>query len=81
MANSVIKKTFSVPGGISIELFVVYLHIRNECLSYKFHPYTVEKENNEFSSQNIVILSQNNVPKYHPGQHENDLWNCLNDLN
>ena len=33
----------------------------------------VEKENNEFSSQNIVILSQNNVPKYHPGQHENDL--------
>ena len=29
--------------------------------------FAVEKENNRFSSQNIVISSQNNVPKYHPG--------------
>ena len=32
----------------------------------------VEKENNRFSSQNIVISSQNNVPKYHPKQYEKD---------
>ena len=41
MANSVIKRTFSAHGGISIKLFVVYLHIINECLSYKFHPYSI----------------------------------------
>ena len=39
--NSVIKMTFFVHGGISIKLFVVYLNIINECLSYKFHPYSI----------------------------------------
>ena len=41
MANTVIKRTFSAHGGISIKLFVVYLHIINECLSYRFHPYSI----------------------------------------
>ena len=41
MANSVIKRTFSAHGGISIKLFVVYLHIINESVSYKFHPYSI----------------------------------------
>ena len=33
--------TIFAHGGISIKLFVVNLHIINECLSYKFHPYTI----------------------------------------
>ena len=33
--------TFFAHGGISIKLFVVYLRIINECLSYKFHPYWI----------------------------------------
>jgi hypothetical protein len=33
IANSVIRMTFIAHGGISIKLFVVYLHIINECLS------------------------------------------------
>ena len=41
MANSVIKRTFSAHGGISIKVFVAYLHIIYECLSYKFHPYSI----------------------------------------
>ena len=28
-------------GGISIKLFVLYLHIIIECLSYKFHTYPI----------------------------------------
>ena len=32
---------FFAHGGISIKLFVVYLHIINECLSYKVHPYSI----------------------------------------
>ena len=39
--NSVIKMAFFAHGGISIKLFVVYLHIINECLSYKFYPYLI----------------------------------------
>ena len=41
IANSVIKMTFSMHGGISIKLFVLHLHILNECLVYKFHPYSI----------------------------------------
>ena len=41
IANSVIRVTLLAHGGISIKLFVVYLHIINECLSYKFHPYSI----------------------------------------
>ena len=41
VTNAVIKMTFFAHGGISIKLFVVYLHIINECLSYKFHPYSI----------------------------------------
>ena len=41
MKSSVIKMSFFAHGGISIKLFVVYLHIINECLSYKFHPYSI----------------------------------------
>ena len=41
VTKSVIKMTFFAHGGISIKLFVVYLHIINECLSYKFHPYSI----------------------------------------
>ena len=41
VTSSVIKMTFFAHGGISIKLFVVYLHIINECLSYKFHPYSI----------------------------------------
>ena len=40
IANSVIKMTFA-HGQILIKLFVVYLHIINECLGYKFHPYSI----------------------------------------
>ena len=31
-----------------------------------------EEENDIFSSQNIVRSSQNNIPNYSPGQHEED---------
>jgi hypothetical protein len=41
IANSVIKMTFFAHGGISIKLFVVYLRIINECLNYKFYPYSI----------------------------------------
>ena len=41
IANSVIKMTLFADGGISIKLFMVQLHIINECLSYKFHPYSI----------------------------------------
>ena len=41
VTNSVIKMAFFAHGGISIKLFVVYLHIINECLSFKFHPYSI----------------------------------------
>jgi hypothetical protein len=33
--------TFFAHGGISIKLFVGYLRIINESLSYKFHPYSI----------------------------------------
>jgi formate/nitrite transporter FocA (FNT family) len=36
IANSVIAMTFAL-----IKLFVEYRHIINECLSYKFHPYSI----------------------------------------
>ena len=36
------------------------------------------KNHNKFSSQNIVISSQNNVPHYHPRRHEKDYqFDCL----
>ena len=41
VTNSVIKIAILAHGGISIKLFVVYLHIIKECLSYKFHPYSI----------------------------------------
>ena len=41
VTNSVIKMAFFAHGGISIKLFVVYLHIIDECLSYRFHPYSI----------------------------------------
>ena len=41
MANSVIKMTFFAHGGISIKLFVVYVHIINEGLSYNIDPYSI----------------------------------------
>ena len=41
VTNSVIKMAFFAHGGISIKLFVVYLHIINKYLSYKFHPYSI----------------------------------------
>ena len=41
VTNSVIKMTIFAHGGISIKLFVVNLHIINECLSYKFHHYLI----------------------------------------
>ena len=39
--SSVIKMVFFAHGGISIKLFVLYLHIINESVSYKFHPYSI----------------------------------------
>ena len=39
--NSVIKMTLSAHGGISIKLFVIYVHIINETLSQKYHPYSI----------------------------------------
>ena len=33
IANSIIKMTFFAHGGISIKLFVIYLHVINECLT------------------------------------------------
>ena len=42
VTSSVIKMTFFAHRGISIKLFVIYnLHIINECLSFKFHPYSI----------------------------------------
>ena len=40
VTNSVIKMTIFAQGGISIKPFVVYLLIINECLGYKFYPYS-----------------------------------------
>ena len=41
VTNSVTKMTIFAHGGISIKLFIVNLHITNECLSYKFYPYSI----------------------------------------
>ena len=41
IGNSVIKMTFFAHGGISLKLFVMYVHIIYENLSHKFHPYSI----------------------------------------
>ena len=41
VADSVIKMTPFAHGGISIKFFVMYVHILNETLSHKFHPYSI----------------------------------------
>ena len=41
IANSVIKMTVFAQGGISIKLFVIYVHLIYETLSHKFHPYSI----------------------------------------
>ena len=62
IANSVIKMTFFAHGGISIKLFVVYLHIINECLSYKFHPYSILTGHTKVKSVAYQVL---NVFSFH----------------
>ena len=32
---------FFVHGGMSMKNFVLYVHIKNETLSHKFHPYSI----------------------------------------
>ena len=44
-------------GGISIKLLVVYLHIINECLSYKFHPYSIQTGHTKVESVVYQVLS------------------------
>ena len=39
--NSVLKMIFFAHGGISIEIFLMYVHIMNKTLSHKFHPYSI----------------------------------------
>ena len=41
VTSSLIKMAFFAHVGISIKLFVVYEYHMNECLSYKFHPYSI----------------------------------------
>ena len=36
-----VKMTPFAHGGISIKFFVMYVHISNETLSHKFHPYSI----------------------------------------
>ena len=56
--NSVIKMTFFAHGGISIKLFVLYLHIIYECLSYKFHPYLILTVHTKVESVVYQVLMQ-----------------------
>ena len=55
--NSVIKMSFFAHGGISIKLYVVYLHIINECLSYKFHPYSILTGHTKVESVAYQVLN------------------------
>ena len=57
VTNSVIRMAFFAHGGISIKLFVVYLHIINECLSYKFHPYSISTGHTKVESVAYKVLS------------------------
>ena len=57
ITNSVTKMTFFAHGGISIKLFVVYLRIINECLSYKFHPYSILTGHTKVESVAYQVLS------------------------
>jgi hypothetical protein len=57
VASSVIKMAFFAHGGISIKLFVLYLHIINDCLSYKFHPYSILTEHTKVESVAYEVLS------------------------
>ena len=58
VTNSVIRMAFFAHGGISIKLFVVYLHIINECLSYKFHPYSILTGHTKVESVAYQVLMQ-----------------------
>ena len=40
-AFSRLKMTPFAHGGISINFFVIYVHILNESLSHKFHPFSI----------------------------------------
>ena len=57
IANTVIKMTFFAHGGISIKLFVVYLHIINKYLSYKFNPYSILTGLTKVESAAYQVLS------------------------
>ena len=56
IANSTVKMTFFAHGGISIKLLVVYLHVINECLSYKFHPYSIFTGHTKVESEAYYVL-------------------------
>ena len=56
VTSSVIKMAIFAHGGISIKLFVLYLHIINE--SYKFHPYSILNGHTKVESvANEVLIS------------------------
>ena len=50
---------FFAHGGISIKLFVLYLHIINECLSYKIHPYSILTGHTKVESVAYWVLNEN----------------------
>ena len=57
ITDSVINMTFFAHGEISIKLFTVYLHIINERLSYKFHPYSILTGHTKVESVAYQVLS------------------------
>ena len=65
VTSSVIKMSFFAHGGISIKLFVMYLHIINECLSYKFHPYSILTGHTKVESVAYQVLRSIQVSFQH----------------
>ena len=62
MANSVIKRTFSGHGGISIKIVVMYVPIIDLTLSHKFHPYSIlTGKKRLFYSHICSVLKELNV--------------------
>ena len=57
--------------GIRI-YYIRFYSVEKHLIGLKNFFFQFEEENDIFSSQNIVISSQNNIPNYSPGQHEED---------
>ena len=57
------KNDLFAHGRISIKLFVVYLHIINECSSYKFHPYSILTGHTKVESVAYQVLMRCHIAK------------------